>query len=138
MSVLHAPSPRLRVQLMDADTAAMFARVRANAEKACFVAGDLFEIMQVIAMAERVAAAGLEGVLTRHSVQFPLRVLGDGDIEDAAGIAVLQVDPNCEREDDQVAEIADVVVLAINALAGFAPPARVGDMLLESTKPGAA
>jgi hypothetical protein len=40
---------------MNADTAAMFARVRANAEKACFVAGDLFEIMQVIAMAERVA-----------------------------------------------------------------------------------
>jgi hypothetical protein len=127
---------------MNADTAAMFARVRANVEKACFVAGDLFEIMQVIAMAERVAAAGglqhVRSVLTGVGVQFPLRVLGDGDIEDAAGIAVLQVDPNCEREDDQVAEIADVVVLAINALAGFAPPAPVGDMLLESTKPGAA
>lgn len=41
---------------MNADTAAMFARVRANAEKACFEAGDLFEIMQVIAMAERFAA----------------------------------------------------------------------------------
>jgi hypothetical protein len=61
---------------MDVDTAAMLARVRANAKRACFVAGDLFEIMQVIALAERVATAGLESVLTRHVVQFPLRVLG--------------------------------------------------------------
>ncbi|MBM6576369.1 hypothetical protein KCP91_08285 [Microvirga sp. SRT01] len=111
----------------------MFARVRANAEKACFEAGDLFEIMQVIAMAERVAAVGLEDVLTRHAVQFPLRVLCDGDIEDAAGIAVLQVDPNCERDDDQVTEITDVVVAALNACAGFGPLPIAADIIPEST-----
>ncbi len=122
---------------MDADTAAMFARVRANAEKACFEAGDLFEIMQVITTAERVATAGLDGVLTRHAVEFPLRVLGDGDIEDAVGSAVLQIDPNCERPDEQVAEIADVVVLALNACAGFAPRTPLDNVLLESTNSSA-
>ncbi|KQR81175.1 hypothetical protein ASG07_11950 [Sphingomonas sp. Leaf343] len=64
-------------------------------------------------------------------------MLGDGDIEDAVGSAVLQIDPNCERLDDQVAEIANVVVLALNACAGFAPRTPLDNVLLESTNSSA-
>ncbi len=130
---------------MTPDTAAMFARVRANAEKACFEAGDLFEIMQTVTLAERAVIgegeqlhglAWMHSMLSRNGVQLPLKVGLDGDIFDAVGVPVIQIDPNRERSDDRVAEIATVVTLAINTCAGFAPRAAVDDILPASTNSG--
>ncbi|MDP1026367.1 hypothetical protein Q5H91_04015 [Sphingomonas sp. KR1UV-12] len=112
-----------------ADYQALFARVHANVLRAAFEAGDLHDWQTVVALAERaVIGEGdqpgpgwVRNTLLAAGVRLPLAVAGDGDIEDAAGEPVIQIDPNRERRDDKVAIIAAVVALAINTCGGHAP-----------------
>jgi hypothetical protein len=84
---------------MAQDHTAMFARVRANAEKACFVAGDLFEIMQVIAMAERVAVG--EAMLREWRDNDP-EAQPDGTLDGLATCATMleNLRPDCFPADE--------------------------------------
>lgn len=54
-------------------------------------------------------------------ITLPLRRQGEDEIVDANGRDILQADPLGVGSDEEASAIADLVVLAINTLAGFAP-----------------
>lgn len=113
----------------NAQHAAMFARIRANAEKLTIQSGDLTDLLATVALAERAvmgegehAGAGwLRSMFARNGVLLPLAVDKDGAICDRLGGQVLVIDVNRERGDDKAAEIAGLVVLAVNTCGGHAP-----------------
>lgn len=130
----------------------LFARVRANMDRYARQTGDLTDLNQLLALAERGSMGEGEDIgpgwfvmkLAINQVRLPLRAsfFGDGEIEDADGQPVIQIDPNRERPDEKVRAIAEAVVLAINTCGGFHPRvphvAAEGDaaFILDSTKSG--
>ncbi len=111
------------------DHMTLFARVRANLDRYARQTGDAMDITQLLMLAERGSMGegqdtGPGWFVTKlgiNQVRLPLRDAGDGDIEDADGQPVFQIDPNCERSDEKVTGIAEAVVLAINTCGGFHP-----------------
>lgn len=59
------------------------------------------------------------GLLRDLMAPPPWNFTEGGTVIDAAGDVVLQVDPNGERPDPQVADLAVWIVMAVNTCAGF-------------------
>lgn len=130
------------------DDLTLFARVRANLDRYARQTGDAMDITRLLMLAERgsmgegedTGPGWFQSTLAINQVRLPLRDAGDGDIEDADGQPVIQVDPSCERPDEKVTAIAEAVVLAINTCGGFHPRvphvAAEGDaaFILDTTK----
>jgi hypothetical protein len=134
------------------DDLTLFARVRANMDRYARQTGDATDLTRLLMLAERGSLGEGEDTgpgwfvakLAINQVRLPLRDAGDGDIEDADGQPVIQIDPNWERPDEKVTAIAEAVVLAINTCGGFHPRvphvAAEGDaaFIPDSTKTGEA
>lgn len=81
-------------------------------------------ISEAVATASTMFTSALFGL----AIRMPLRhdTSHCGTIVDAAGRMVFVVDVNRERSDAEVADIAELLLLAINVHAGYPPEAAHG------------
>lgn len=68
--------------------------------------------------------AEFETWLRHQNAPTPWQASAAGEVFDADGNLVLQVDPERDRADDKVAQIAAAVIVAVNTCAGFKAAAK--------------